>query len=135
MAQIEITVGELDANTRLFPLVLQIRQPEEAETIFIMLASPWLDGFEIVSFRHFVVVGYVDALIKIEGTQIRFTGDAAAGVPTDAPPAESNHTPDQTLPAYCNLGESLTLQTDNLGTATESYIAQFTCRLLKPAAA
>jgi len=135
MPQIEITVGELDANTRLFPLVLQIRQPVEAETIFVMLTSPWFDGFEIVSFRHFVAAGYVDALIAIEGAQIRFTGDAAAGVPTAAPPAESNHTPDQTAPAFCSLNESLTLQTDNLGTGTESYIAQFTCRLLKPSAA
>ena len=135
MAQISITVGELDANTRLFPLGIQVRQPSEGETLQMMFSAPWADGFEIVSMRHKVAVGSVDALVKIEGSQVRFTGDTAAGVPTAAPPGDSTHTPDQTAPAHVGLNEALTIETVNLGTATETYIAQFTCRLLKPAAA
>lgn len=135
MAQIEITVGELDANTRLFPLLVQIREIVEAETIQLMLAAPWTDGFEIVSMRHKIAVGSLDALVKIEGTQVRFTNDTAAGVPTSAPPAASDHTPDQTAPPHVGLNEAMTLETVNLGTASEQYICQFTCRLLKPAAA
>lgn len=135
MPQIEITVGELDPNTRLFPLLVQVRDPIESETIQLMLAAPWADGFEIVSLRHKVGVGSLDALVKIEGSQVRFTADTAAGVPTSAPPGESTHTPDQTAPAHVFLNEALTLETVNLGTGTESYICQFNCRLLKPVAA
>lgn len=135
MGQIEITIGELDANTRLFPLLVQVRALVEAETVHFMLNAPWTDGFEIVSMRHKVAVGSVDALVKIEGTQVRFTGDTAAGVPTAAPPGDSSHTPDQTAPAEVGLNEALTLDTVNLGTGSESYVCQFICRLLKPAAA
>ena len=135
MSQIEITVGELDANTRLFVLGVQVRQPVEDETLQLMYTAPWDDGFEIVSMRHKVGVGSLDALVKIEGSQVRFTADSAAGVPTAAPPGESNHTPDQTAPAHVFLNEAVTIETVNLGTGTESYICSFICRLLKPAAA
>lgn len=135
MAQIEITIGELDANSRLFPLGFQIRVPVEAETIMVMFDTPWIDGFEIVSMKHEVAVGSLDALVKIAGNQVRFTGDAAAGVPTAAPPGDSTHTPDQTAPAEAAQNETFTVETVNLGTGTESYLCQFTCRLLKPAAA